>query len=54
MRLYNLSTDLQETTDVVADHPQIAAGLQQALRQHIARWENVPYRDSSGNGPGEK
>ena len=54
MRLYNLSTDLQETSDVVADHPQIAASLQKALEAHIARWGNVPYRDSSGNGPGEK
>ena len=52
-RLYNLDDDLQETTDVSAEHPKIRAELKSALEAHIAECEKIPYRLPDGTGPGE-
>jgi len=52
-RLYNLADDPKETTDVSEKHPQIRAGLTQALRAHLDLYRVVPYRLPNGMGPGE-
>lgn len=38
--LYNLKDDIGETTNLIKDHPAIAARLAQALQDHLARYRN--------------
>jgi arylsulfatase A-like enzyme len=52
-RLYNLDNDLEETTDLAARHPEIAALLKTALDAHVAACADVPYRLPEDGGPGE-
>jgi arylsulfatase A-like enzyme len=37
--LYNLKSDIGETTNVIADHPEIAQRLARALQDHLARYQ---------------
>ena len=52
-RLYNLTDDPQETTDLAQRRPEVFARLKQALDAHIARCAEVPWRLPDGTGPGE-
>ena len=53
LELYDLEADPLETTDLSKTRPELFAQLKAALDAHIARFANVPYRDSTGKGPGE-
>ena len=37
--LYNLKDDIGETTNVIADHPEVAHHLADALQEHLSRYE---------------
>jgi arylsulfatase A-like enzyme len=52
-RLYNLQEDPKETTDLSAKNPEQYEELEEALKLHVARCREVPYRLPDGTGPGE-
>ena len=53
LELYDLEADPRETTDLSKTNPDLFTELKSALDAHIARFADVPYRDSNGKGPGE-
>jgi arylsulfatase A-like enzyme len=53
LRLYNLTEDPQETTDLAERRPEMFGELKAALEAHVARCADVPRRLPDGTGPGE-